>query len=194
MFGENKHYLRYNVRGSHSKIHSSFSMAKIYGIATGKHFMAERETHSHLIQSIHLLNGSFGQSNKMHKRKTHKLWGFKSINLHLYCWMYMSKGTCMNLNEYVALVHIVPPEPCPLVPPDMGCVKSCITSVHNNFRYFLLFIGPRSDHSLPMSVTHSLTDWWPFGIDVTTLLKNEWIDLNMQTMQTMQTLQNMQNM
>ena len=52
----------------------------------------------------------------------------------------MSKGTCMNLNEYVALVHIVPPEPCPLVPPDMGCVKSCITSVHKNFRYFLLFI------------------------------------------------------
>ena len=115
-------------------------MAKIYGIAIGKHFMAERETHSHLIQLIHLLNGSFGQSNKMHKRKTHKLWGFKSINLHLYCWMYMSTGTCMNLNEYVALVHIVPPEPCPLVPPDMGCVKSCITSVHNNFRYFLLFI------------------------------------------------------
>ena len=112
----------------------------MYRIAIGKYFMAERETQSYLIQSIHLLNGSFGQSNKMHKRKTHKLWGFKSINLHLYCWMYMSTGTCMNLNEYVALVHIVPPEPCPLVPPDMGCVKSCITSVHNNFRYFLLFI------------------------------------------------------
>ena len=102
--------------------------------------MAERETHSYLIQSIHLLNGSFGESNKMHKRKTHKLWGFKSINLHLYCWMYMSTGTCMNLNEYVALVHIVPPEPCQLVLPDMDCVKSCITSVHKSFQYCALLI------------------------------------------------------
>ena len=31
------------------------------------------------------------------------------------------------------------------------------------------------------SLTDSLTDWRPFGIDVTTLLKMEWIDLNMQT-------------
>ena len=41
------------------------------------------------------------------------------------------------------------------------------------------FIRPRSDPSLPMSVTDWLTDW------LTNLLKNELIDLNMQTMQTM---------
>ena len=43
-----------------------------------------------------------------------------------------------------------------------------------------LFIGPRSDHSLRLSGTHWLTDslthWRPFGTDVTTLLKMEWID------------------
>ena len=43
-------------------------------------------------------------------------------------------------------------------------------------RYF--FIGPRSDHSLLMSVTHWLTN------SLTTLLKIEWFDLNMQTTQT----------
>ena len=74
----------------------------------------------------------------------------------------MSTGTCMNLNEYVALVHIVPPEPCPLVPPDMGCVKSCITSVHKSFQYCALLIfslnakhtlfhqGSRKFHSIYM--------------------------------------------
>ena len=60
---------------------------------------------------------------------------FTYISLDVY-----EQRKCMNLNEYVTLVHIVPPEPCPLVPPDMGCVKSCITSAHNNFRYFLLFM------------------------------------------------------
>ena len=37
-----------------------------------------------------------------------------------------------------------------------------------------VFIGPRSDHSLPLSVTDSLTHSRPFGINVTALLKNEW--------------------
>ena len=46
------------------------------------------------------------------------------------------------------------------------------------------FIGPRSDHSLPMSVTHWLT------YSLTTLLKIEWIDLNVQTLQTMSLLSN----
>ena len=80
----------------------------MYGLAIGKYFMAERETHSYLIQSIHLLNGSFGEANKMHKRKTHKLWRFKSINVHLYCWMYMSKGNVwisMNMSRLYTLYH-----------------------------------------------------------------------------------------
>ena len=50
---------------------------------------------------------------------------------------------------------------------------------------FFVFIGPRSDHSLPMSVTHSLTN------DV---LKIEWNDLSMQNMQNMQSKQSMQRM
>ena len=72
------------------------------------------------------------------------------------------------------------------------------------------FIGPRSDHSLLMSVTHWLTDWltdWLTNLlkpDVTTLLKIEWIDPFWQIlnptlmfmsgmMQKMQKMQNMQN-
>ena len=54
--------------------------------------------------------------------------------------------------------------------------------IHGQHRPLNIFIGPRSDHSLPLSVTNSLTDW------VMTLLKIEWIDLNMQTIQTMQTM------
>ena len=41
-----------------------------------------------------------------------------------------------------------------------------------------LFIGPRSDHSLPMSLTNWLTNWLTnlLKLDVTTLLKIEWMD------------------
>ena len=44
--------------------------------------------------------------------------------------------------------------------------------VHHCFHFF---IGPRSDHSLPMSVTDSLTDSLTtfLKLDVTTLLKIE---------------------
>ena len=47
-----------------------------------------------------------------------------------------------------------------------------------------IFIGPRSDHSIPMSVTDWLTHWF------TTLLKIEWIDLNVQNLQTQPIKQN----
>ena len=42
--------------------------------------------------------------------------------------------------------------------------------------------------SIIVYACHSLTQW------TTNLLKNEWIDLIMQTMQTKQTMKNMQNM
>ena len=65
---------------------------------------------------------------------------------------------------------------------------SCVFPSLSSAIYFqcmiIIFIGPRSDHSLPLSVT----DW------LTTLLKIEWIDLNMQTMRTMPTMRTMQNM
>ena len=54
--------------------------------------------------------------------------------------------------------------------------KNIFKSSETTKTLHLVFIGPRSDHSLPMSVTHWLTHWRPFWIDVTTLLKMEWID------------------
>ena len=71
----------------------------------------------------------------------------------------------------------------------IGFIWCCMDNVgpcHNSFfelnlvNNWHIFIGPRSDHSLPISLTDwltdSLTDWRPFGTDVTTLLKMEWID------------------
>ena len=45
---------------------------------------------------------------------------------------------------------------------------------NTNFTMCGFVIGPRSDHSLPMSLTHSLRTL--LKLDVTTLLKIEWID------------------
>ena len=51
-----------------------------------------------------------------------------------------------------------------------------------NNAFVSIFIGPRSDHSLPMSVTHWLTDSLTHSLtnmlklDVMTLMKIEWID------------------
>ena len=55
--------------------------------------------------------------------------------------------------------------------------NTCAT--HGRWPHHIFFIGPRSDHSLLMSVTHWLTH------SLTTLLKIEWIDLSVQTLQTM---------
>ena len=54
----------------------------------------------------------------------------------------------------------------------LSCLKELLVP-KNCYSVEWIFIGPRSDHSLPMSVTDSLTDsvHW-----VTTLLKMEWID------------------
>ena len=52
--------------------------------------------------------------------------------------------------------------------------------------FYAIFIGPRSEHSLLVSLTYWLT------ASLTDLLKNRWIDLNMRSMQTMQTIQTMQ--
>ena len=47
-------------------------------------------------------------------------------------------------------------------------------------RQFLSDPGPIIVYAC-QALTDSLTDWRPFETDVTTLLKMEWIDLNMQT-------------